>query len=86
MGVVFFEEGEVDVYSHGEVPEGVGRYEPAGIVCEHICLVEEPGRRCKAYIWIKKPWNWQRWEYWPERMGDSDIRVATLQRVFPHDA
>lgn len=24
MGVVFFEQGEVDIYGHGEIPEGIG--------------------------------------------------------------
>ena len=86
MGIVVFEKREVDVYGHGEIPEGIGGDEPAGIVCGHNSFLEELGRRCKAYICIKKPWNWQRWECWPKRMGDSDIRVATLQRVFPHDA
>ena len=83
LGIVLLEQGKVDIYGHSEVPEGVGGNEPVWLV-RRVIWQSTFGE--KAYIWIRKPWNWQRCECWPSRMGDSDISVATLHNVFPHDA
>ncbi len=81
--VEFVKEGEVYIARHSQGPECI-----CGHKSKHPSVWQGRPRpvRAQAYTWIKKPWSWHNAEPSPACMPDLDMRVATLQIIFPQAA